>query len=79
MAVYPGWSGSTLSLMISICCVRGNLYNLLVNLIRLNEQQANLLGDPTAEEYQAPPGSYVGVLEVFHQLHCLVSSFISAI
>ncbi|KAA8645272.1 oxidase ustYa family protein [Aspergillus tanneri] len=42
-----------------------------VGLIRLNEQQARLLGVPTAREFNGLPGSYVGVLEVFHQIHCL--------
>ncbi|KAM3426919.1 hypothetical protein MY4824_009746 [Beauveria thailandica] len=42
-----------------------------VGLIRLNADQVRLLGTPTARQYNAPVGSYVGVLEVFHQLHCL--------
>ncbi|EQL01883.1 hypothetical protein OCS_02407 [Ophiocordyceps sinensis CO18] len=42
-----------------------------VGLIHLNDQQAGRLGSPTARQYNTPPGSYVGVLEVFHQLHCL--------
>ncbi|KAL7941544.1 hypothetical protein V8C42DRAFT_348667 [Trichoderma barbatum] len=42
-----------------------------VGLIHLNENQARLLGTPTARQYKVPEGSYVGVLEVFHQLHCL--------
>ncbi|KAI9036335.1 uncharacterized protein KD926_002047 [Aspergillus affinis] len=42
-----------------------------VRLIHLNEQQAKYLGAPTARQYNSSPGSYVGVLEVFHQLHCL--------
>jgi hypothetical protein len=51
--------------------------NILVGLIHLNENQALLLGTPTARQYDVPAGSYVGVLEVFHQLHCLVSIHIS--
>ncbi|KAH8426256.1 oxidase ustYa family protein [Aspergillus melleus] len=42
-----------------------------VRLIHLNERQAQYLGAPTARQYDSAPGSYVGVLEVFHQIHCL--------
>jgi len=45
-----------------------------VGLIRLTEKQARRLGTETAHEYNST-NSYVGVLEVLHQLHCLVSIF----
>ncbi|KAI0402437.1 hypothetical protein F4802DRAFT_575746 [Xylaria palmicola] len=39
-------------------------------LIKLTPEQANRLSVPTAIN-QEDPTSYVGILEVFHQLHCL--------
>jgi hypothetical protein len=40
--------------------------------IRLSEEEANRLSKGTARLYGGEEG-YAGVLEVFHQLHCLVS------
>ena len=45
---------------------------LVVGLLQLDKRQASLLGAATALEYGSND-SYVGVLEVFHQIHCLVS------
>ncbi|KAI0534374.1 hypothetical protein GGR58DRAFT_61283 [Xylaria digitata] len=39
-------------------------------LIKLTPEQADMLSAPTAKN-QEDPTSYVGILEVFHQLHCL--------
>lgn len=44
-----------------------------VGLVHINEGQTQLLKIPTARQYNACAGFYVGVLEVLHQSHCLVS------
>ncbi|KAI1427180.1 hypothetical protein F5Y12DRAFT_712514 [Xylaria sp. FL1777] len=47
-------------------------WNTILNagLIKLTPEQADTLSAPTAKD-QLDPTSYVGILEVFHQLHCL--------
>lgn len=46
-------------------------HSFLAGLVRLTSEQAGKLSAPTAKSRQDPT-SYVGILEVFHQLHCLV-------
>ncbi|KAI1194125.1 hypothetical protein F5X97DRAFT_327876 [Nemania serpens] len=45
-------------------------HSFLAGLVRLTSEQAGKLSAPTAKSRQDPT-SYVGILEVFHQLHCL--------
>jgi hypothetical protein len=44
----------------------------LVGIIRLTEEEASRLPHKPAKLYGGKEGEYAGVLEVFHQLHCLV-------
>jgi hypothetical protein len=46
----------------------------LVGIIRLTEEEASRLPHKPAKLYGGKEGEYAGVLEVFHQLHCLVRS-----
>ena len=46
--------------------------SLSAGLVKLTPKQASKLSAPTARS-QHDPTSYVGILEVMHQLHCLVS------